>query len=169
METELNKLKQLASLAGLDTDKYEFSMKKTRDKEPLPPTVMLFQTFSNLASSKLSPISCKVLFFFFGQSQYLNVISMDQYTISTHLECSERSVRKAIKELEEYGIISKQVHINDARRNEYFLNPYSSWKGSSTQRNAAIQQLDPDQLSMFGMAPKQLKENEKNLKKNQSK
>lgn len=161
----LERLKQLVSLAGFDSNKYTISVKENREKQPLPPTVMLFQTFSSLASSKLSPAGCKVLFFFFAQTQYQNMISIDQFTISEHVKLTERTVRTAIKELTDYNIISVIPLMSDRRRNEYFLNPYSSWKGSSDQRNAMIQELDPNQLSMFGIEPKQLKQNEKDLKK----
>ena len=164
----LERLTQLISLAGFDTNKYSISVKENREKQPLPPTVMLFQTFSSLAASKLSPAACKVLFFFFAQTQYQNVISIDQYTIASHIDLTERTVRTAIKELTEYNIISVVQLLSDKRRNEYFLNPYSSWKGSSEQRNAMIQELDPNQLSMFGIEPKQLKQNEKDLKKERS-
>ena len=55
----LEKIKQLLELANIDGDKYEIAVKKGRDKEPLPPTVMVFQTFAKLASSNLSPAACK--------------------------------------------------------------------------------------------------------------
>jgi hypothetical protein len=160
----LEKIQQLLSLAGIDQEKYEVSVKRTRDKEPLPPTVMLFQTFSDLASSQLSPAACKVLFFFFAQTQYQNVVSIDQFTIASHVKLTERTVRSAIKELTDHNILTSVPLISDRRRNEYILNPYSSWKGSSSQRNYTIQNLDPDQLSMFGIESKQLKENERQRK-----
>ena len=160
---EVEKLRQLMNIAGIDTDKYSISIKENKKREALPPTVMLFQTFSSLAASELSPAACKVLFFFFAQTQYQNVISMDQFTIATHVNITERTVRKAISELIKYGIITKVQLINDKRRNEYFLNPYSSWKGSSMQRNELISEMDPNQLTMFGRDAKQLKAAEKKL------
>lgn len=164
----LEKLKQFMELAGLDSSKYEIGIKKKREREPLPPTVMLFQTFATLAASHLSPAACKVMFFFFSKTQYENVISIDQYTIAAQIDQSERSVRRAIKELQEYNVITAVPLINDRRRNEYFLNPYSSWKGSSLQRNAQISSMDENQLEMFGKHPKELKAAEKNLKEESS-
>ena len=158
---KLEKVKELLDLAGLSTEDYSLTLKKDKAREPLPPTVMLFQTFSSLASSELSPSACKVLFFFFSQTQYQNVISMDQHAISNHISMTERTVRSAVKELIDHGIITCVPMLSDRRRNEYFLNPYSSWKGSAKQRHEHISTIDENQLSMFGRDARQLKESEK--------
>jgi hypothetical protein len=150
-------------LAGLDK-KYNVSISKERAAAPLPPTVMLFQTFSDIASSELSPSACKVLFFFFAQTQYSNRVSIDQFTIAKQIGMTERTVRSAISELERANIINKVPYLKDKRRNEYFLNPLTSWKGTAEARNAFIQESDPNQLTIFGIEPKIMRELEKKKK-----
>jgi DNA-binding transcriptional ArsR family regulator len=157
---QLNNLKKLMEVAGLDTRKYAISIKKDAGREPLPPTVMVFQAFSKIAAAELTPAACKVLLFFLSQMEYQNVVSMDQFTIATRIHMTDRTVSSAIKTLTEKGIVTAVPMLNDRRRNEYFLNPYSSWKGSAKQRHDAISEIDPAQLMMFGRSAEQLKENE---------
>ena len=118
---------------------------------PLPPNIMVFQTFAFLAATKLKPSSNKVLMLFFSGSEYENYVGMDVVSISEKLEISERSVISSLKELEKHNIIIKTTNPRDRRRNDYFLNPYSAWKGNSESRKRFMQIIPENQISMFGI------------------
>ena len=71
---------------------------------------------------------------FFANSAYENYVGMDIVSIGEKLNISERSVINAINELEKNKIIIRTKHPSDKRRNDYFLNPFTSWKGNAESR-----------------------------------
>lgn len=136
-------------------------VKEKNNRVALAPNIMVFQTFAYLAATTLKPSSNKVLMLFFANSAYENYIGMDIVAIAEKLEVSERTVINALKELTKHNIIIKTDHPNDKRRNDYFLNPFASWKGNSASRKKMIQIIPENQLSLFGIKPKGLIEREK--------
>ena len=123
----------------------------TGKKVPLPPNIMVFQTFAYLAATELKPATNKVLMLFFASSGYENFVSMDIQTIAEKLEISMRSVSYAIRELKKHNVILQTKYLADRRRNEYYLNPLSSWKGNSKSRKKMLQIIPSNQLSLFGV------------------
>jgi len=128
---------------------------------PLPPNIMVFQTFAFLAATKLKPATNKVLMLFFAGSGYENYVGMDVKTICEKLDLSERTVIYAVKELEKHNVIIKTNNPRDRRRNDYFLNPYSAWKGNSESRKKMMEIIPENQLSLFGVESKQHGDREK--------
>lgn len=128
---------------------------------PLPPNVMVFQTFAFLAATELKPSTNKVLMLFFANSGYENVIGMDVRSIAEALDISQRTVTNATNELEEHNIIIKAQHPRDKRRFDYFLNPFASWKGNSESRRRMMQIIPDNQLSLFGQKTKDIVSREK--------
>jgi len=123
-------------------------------RTPLPPNIMVFQTFAYLAATKLKPSSNQVLMLFFSKSVYEGFIGMDVKTVSEELNITERSVISALNELVENNIIIRVQNLTDKRRNDYFINPMAAWKGNSYARKLAlgkIEKIDPMQLSIFGI------------------
>lgn len=127
----------------------------------LPPNIMVFQTFAYLAATKLKPASNKVLMLFFASSGYENYVGMDVSTISERLDISERQVVRAVKELKDNNIIISTPHPADRRRNDYFLNPYSAWKGNSVARQKMMSIVPENQLDLFDIKANEHKEREK--------
>ena len=123
---------------------------------PLPPNIMVFQTFAFLAATELKPASNKVLMLFFANSGYENYIGMDVKKIAEALSVSERTVTNATNELEHHNIIIKTKHPSDKRRHDYFLNPFASWKGNSESRKKIMQIVPDNQLELFGKNTKDL-------------
>lgn len=117
---------------------------------PLPPNVMVFQTFAYLAATELKPSSNKVLMLFFANSGYENYVGMDVRTIAETLGITERTVTTATNELEKHNVILKTQHPSDKRRHDYFLNPFASWKGNSESRKKMMQIIPDNQLELFG-------------------
>jgi len=106
--------------------------------------VFLFQNFA-LMFSKMKGISSttyKVLFYFFSLQGYKNFVSTDIKTISENLSISERSVIRAIDSLLELNIVLKSPYMHDKRRYEYFINPYTTWKGKTLDRDKHIKQIE---------------------------
>jgi len=130
-------------------------------KIPLPPNVMVFQTFAYLAATKLKPSTCKVLMLFFAGSEYENYVTMDVLSIAETLDLGKRSVVNALNELEKQNVIIKTINPRDRRRHDYFLNPHSAWKGNSKSRKKMMQMLPTNQLSLFGIDSKEHSEREK--------
>ena len=127
---------------------------------------MVFQTFAFLAATELKPATNKVLMLFFANSAYENYVGMDIVTIGEKLNISERSVINAINELEKNKIIIRTKHPNDKRRNDYFLNPFTSWKGNAESRKKMIEIIPANQLDLFGISEEDHKIREKNEIKN---
>ena len=128
---------------------------------PMPPNIMVFQTFAFLAATKLKPSTNKVLMLFFANSGYENYVGMDVLTICEKLEISKRSCVSALSELEKNNIIIKTDHPADRRRNDYFLNPYSAWKGNSNARKKMLEIIPENQLSLFGIPSRSNSERER--------
>jgi hypothetical protein len=136
-------------------------VKAKNNRVPLAPNIMVFQTFAFLAATKLKPSTNKVLMLFFANSAYENYIGMDVITISEKLDISERSVLSALRELVIHNVIIKTKHPTDRRRNDYFLNPFASWKGNSESRKRMISIIPENQLNLFGIDTSTLLEREK--------
>jgi predicted transcriptional regulator len=130
---------------------------------PLPANIMVFQAFAYLAATKLKDCSNRVLMLLFSKSGYENFVSMDVTTIAEELNYTNRSVISALEELTKHNIIIKTQHPSDKRRNDYFINPMSAWKGNSFARKKMIESIDTNQLNLFNIPTpgvlKQIKEN----------
>lgn len=122
----------------------------------LEPNIMVFQAFAYMAAVNLHESSLRVLFLFFSKAAFENFIGMDVLTIQEELKYPERTVIRALKQLQEYNIILKIQNVTDRRRNDYFINPLAAWKGNSWTRKKTtekLNKLDPNQLNLFNAAP----------------
>ena len=147
----VNSLKKITEQAGLGYDA-NISVNVSKNRKPMPPNIMVFQAFAYLSATKLKPASNKVLMLFFSLSGYENYIGMDVNTIQEELGLGKVTVINSLKELEENNIIIKTVNMTDRRRNDYFINPLSAWKGNNFSRIKAVNkhnEIDPNQISMF--------------------
>lgn len=163
---DLNKKKLAEDIKNLMPEASTISVNFGKKRVPLPPNIMVFQTFAFLAATELKPATNKVLMLFFANSAYENYVGMDIVTIGEKLNISERSVINAINELEKNKIIIRTKHPNDKRRNDYFLNPFTSWKGNAESRKKMIEIIPPNQLDLFGISEEDHKIREKNEIKN---
>ena len=140
-------------LAGIDPKNYDLSLKKKTGQPKPPPNIQVFQTAAYLAATSLTPSANKLLMYFLSISQFENAVSIDQKSLSEDLSMSLSAVEKGMRELIENGIVLKVKYLKDGRRNEYWLNPMSAWKGKTLNRKIALQKahnLDKDQLHLFG-------------------
>lgn len=138
--------------AGLNADDYDlFLHKKTTIKAA--PNIQLFQTAAYLAATTLTPSANKILMYFLSLSHFENYVNMDQKTLQEDLKISLSATEKGLKELHENGVIIKTKHPTDKRRNDYFINPMSAWKGKILNRKQALNALHSEvknQLHLFG-------------------
>jgi hypothetical protein len=127
------------------------TVKESPKRIPLPQHVMLFQAFAYLASTKLKPVTNKVLMFLFSRSVYENFIGLDVKTIAEELNMTDRSIISALKELEDNNIIIKTPNLTDKRRHDYFINPTAAWKGNGHSRMNMMKKLqsNKNQISLF--------------------
>jgi len=155
MEKEVQKdiiksIQDVTRNADLDNNlEVKVSVNKKRGK--LPPNIMVFQTFAYLSATQLKPATNKVLMFFFSISGYENYVGMDVSTIQEELKMSKPTVVNSLKELESNNIIIKTPNLTDKRRNDYFINPLSAWKGNSYTRKQKLKEGINNnlQISMF--------------------
>lgn len=120
----------------------------SRKIPPLPTYVMLFQAVSLLIAQAISLPTLKVFFLFLGKLQYSNHVGVDQLTIVEEIGLSPRTVKRAVKELEENNIIIKYKDMQDHRRNVYIINPHVAWKGKSKERKSTIKKMGEKYLTL---------------------
>ena len=145
-------IKELIELEGQKPT--EINVNLTTKRTPLPPNVMVFQTFAYLSATRLMPVSCKILMLFFSKMEYSNYIGMDISTIAKEIGMSQSSIEKGMRELKEENILILLKNPMDKRRNDYFLNPFSAWKGNGYERKKSIKKInntEPNQLNLFGV------------------
>ena len=143
--------KALTEIAQKNGQVPQINIYNTPKRIPLPPNVMVFQTFAYLAATKLKDCSIRVLMLLFSKSAYENFLSMDVTTIAEELKYTDRSVIAALNELTANNIIVKIPHPSDKRRNDYFINPAAAWKGNGYTRKKKMESFDPAQIKMFSL------------------
>ena len=154
LEEVTNEVVKQGHLGELNKEKevnVQISVQKGR-KAPLPPNIMVMQKFAYLSATQLKPASTRVLMLFFAMSGYENYVGMDVKTIQEELNIkSNKTVVSALKELEDNNIIMKIENVTDRRRNDYFINPLSAWRGNSNTRKKMQKNLamHTNQLSLF--------------------
>lgn len=145
-------IKNALQMAGINADEYDFSLYK-KNKVKSAPNIQVFQTAAYLAATCLSPSANKILMYFLSLSEFENYVGIDQLSLHEDLGMSLSSTERGIKELCDNGIIIKSKHPSDKRRNDYFINPMSAWKGKTLNRKIALQKLNTEennQLHLFG-------------------
>jgi len=154
LEEVTNEVVKQGHLGELNKEKevnVQISVQKGR-KAPLPPNIMVMQKFAYLSATQLKPASTRVLMLFFAMAGYENYVGMDVKTIQEELGIkSKMTIVSALKELQENNIIIKIENVTDRRRNDYFINPLSAWKGNSNTRKKMHRNLaiHTNQLSLF--------------------
>lgn len=147
----LEKVANLLQDSGINPADYNLSLYK-KSKVQSSPNIQLFQTAAYLAATTLSPSANKILMYFLSLSEFENYVGIDQKTITEELCISLSATEKGLKELKDNGVIVKVKHISDNRRNEYFINPMTAWKGKMLNRKIALSKLqkNENQLHLFG-------------------
>jgi len=133
-------------------------VRNVNKRNKLPDFVMVFQGAAKVCSQRLSPTTSQLFLFMISVMEYENLISVDVRFFAEELSMSLRSAKKALKELEDSGIIQKLPNVRDRRRNDYFINPVASWRGTSEKRIKIIQSIDKKQLELFSEQLKQISE-----------
>ena len=113
----------------------------SRNKARIPEFIMVFQYFAEYASINFKPATCKLLLALYSISEMKNYISIDVNTLCEKLKMSRQSIHNGLKELKNHNIIIILQNINDKRRNDYFMNPTTAWRGSGEQRNKVITKM----------------------------
>jgi DNA-binding MarR family transcriptional regulator len=111
-----------------------YKFKKAR----LPEFMMVFQYFGEYAVKNFTPATCKVLWMFVSVSEMKNYLTLDINAIEERTGMSRKSVYNAINQLKEHNVIVVVKNVQDKRRNDYFINPQTMWKGSSINREKQI-------------------------------
>ena len=137
-------------VGDLENDAVDVFVSVKTKRLKLPPNVMVFQMFAYLASTRLSGSSNRLLMYFISISGYENYCSIDIKTMMEELNLSKQSIVKGLDELVKQSIVIKIPNSIDARRNDYFINPMSMWKGNSFSRKNAVNKLvNVDKINLF--------------------
>ena len=142
----------MGNLNGINT--VNVTVKAEIPRIKMPPNTMVSQAFAKIASSRLKPVTCKLLIWIFGNSAYENYVSIDILSMAEELGYDQRSVLRAFKELVENNILQKFPHPSDKRRNDYFVNPFATWRGNSFTRLAHINEHEKigTKMTLFDMS-----------------
>ena len=132
-----NGVKEVGKDEGLNFDVNIYVKSK---KGTMQPSVFVIQNFAMQCATQLkfSSATYRILMYFIGLCEFENFLSIDQYTIADVLELSTKTVNRGLKDLMEQNIILSYPHPTDKRRNDYFINPNTMWKGKEQNRKARI-------------------------------
>lgn len=111
---------------------------------------MITQDVMKLICEKIQPISAHILMYFISISEYDNYIDIPQKDLAEKLKCSERQIKRGIKELVDLSIIIKQTSKHDSRGKAYIINPRSAWKGTDTARAKKLKEHKKDVDNLYG-------------------
>jgi predicted transcriptional regulator len=120
-------------------------------KGNMPQSVFIIQNFAKKFSEEveLKPSEYRILFHLMSLMEYENNVSIDQNTIAENLGMTRKTVISGLKELESLNIVIKFTHKQDRRRNEYWVNPHTMWKGSSDKRMKIIKTTETKNPSIL--------------------
>jgi predicted transcriptional regulator len=117
-----------------------------KEREPF---IKLFQKQGEIINN-CAPATAKVFLYFLQASQYGNYVEVDIKQISSIMNLSERTVKRSLDELWEKEVIVKNKDLNDKRRNVYYINPLTAWKGNVGDRTKSIKKLvNANQLKLL--------------------
>jgi len=117
----------------------------------LPPSIYVMQRFALLFSEKviLNVSTYRVVFHFMALTQFENKIQIDILTICENLDLNKSTVIKALNTLVKLNIVMKYPSLNDKRRHDYIMNPYTMWKGKSSNRSKSIKKYEKHNPSIL--------------------
>ena len=132
-----NGIREVGKEEGLN---YDVNVYVKQKKSNMQPSVFVIQNFAMQCATQLkfSSATYRILMYFIGLCEFENFLSIDQYTISDVLDISIKTVNRGLKDLLEQNIIISYPHPTDKRRNDYFINPNTMWKGKEQNRKARI-------------------------------
>jgi DNA-binding MarR family transcriptional regulator len=144
---------QMIAIHNAVTDEIEgakVTIRVERDKiKHKEPYTVLFQAVNYATAKNVRPVTAKLLLYLCSVCDYENIIHMTTNDFAQELGYSQRNVQIALKELEEYKIITRTPHPQDKRSFIIILNPLQSWKGQASKRLSYIQSLrDKNQLEI---------------------
>jgi DNA-binding MarR family transcriptional regulator len=144
---------QMLAIHNAITDEIEGAkvtvrIERDRIKHKEPYTV-LFQAVNYATAKNVRPVTAKLLLYLCSVCDYENIITMNSTDLAEELGYTQRNVQIALKELDEYKIITRTQHPQDKRCSIITLNPLQSWKGQASKRLTYIQDLkDKNQLEI---------------------
>jgi DNA-binding MarR family transcriptional regulator len=133
-------------------------------KGKMPDSVWILQSFAqNIHRLKLSKSALDILFYFIGYLKYQNFIGIDVLTICETLDKKKSIVGKAMKELKDKNIIISIKENQDRRRNVYWINPETMYRGKALDRTKQLKEADKNkiQLNLFDSEIQFIKRSEK--------
>jgi len=126
------------------------SLSIRKAKIPVTPDfVMVYQEVGKkILEGNIALSSSKVFFYLIMNIDFQNFIGIDLKSISENIKMPLPTVKKAMRELKEAGILLSVKDNFDARRNVYRLNPLTAWKGKVRNRIKQMKE-DPAQLAIW--------------------
>jgi len=114
-----------------------------------PDFVMVYQEVGRkILEGNMALSTSKVFFYLVVNIDFQNFIGIDLKSISENISMPLPTVKKAMKELKDAGILLSVKDNFDARRNIYRLNPLTAWKGKVRNRIKHMKE-NPAQITLF--------------------
>jgi hypothetical protein len=111
--------------------------------------VMVYQEmFKRILKGEISLSAIKLFGYMISVMEFQNFIGIDLLTISEDIKMPLPTVKKAMHDLKELGIMISTKDNLDTRRNIYRLNPIVAWKGKVVNRVKQMKD-NPAQLPLF--------------------
>lgn len=117
----------------------------SRQKGTLPAFCFVMQDFANkmlfyTKNKIIGNTAQSILWVFIGHMKYGNFIGLNVDTICDLVGKQKSIVHRALKNLKDCNIIKVIPDDQDKRRNLYWVNPESMWKGSAMDRTKKIKE-----------------------------
>ena len=114
-----------------------------------PDFVMIYQEVGKqILEGNMCLSTSKVFFYLIMNINFENFIGIDLKSISENITMPLPTVKKAMKELKDAGMLISIKDNFDTRRNIYRLNPIVGWKGKQINRIKTMKQ-NPSQTTLW--------------------
>lgn len=111
--------------------------------------IMLYQEVGKkILEGNILLSTCKVFFYLIMNINFENFIGIDLKSISENIKMPLPTVKVAMKQLKDYGMLISIKDTFDTRRNVYRLNPIVAWKGKVRNRMKTMKE-NPAQMKIF--------------------
>lgn len=130
-------------------DDYNINVSLRRPKIQSEAFIMIYQEIGKkILEGDISLSAVKLFYYMANHMQFENFIGIDLKTISENIKMPLSTVKEAMRDIKDMGLVISIKDNFDNRRNVYRINPVVAWKGKvKNKKKIAI--IDPAQTAMF--------------------
>lgn len=138
-----------AAIKGEFTDEYSVNVSLMKKKIKSEDFIMIYTAIGKkILEGEISLSAIKLFYYMANNMQFENFIGIDLKTISENIKMPLATVKVAMKDIKDMGLIIAIKDNFDNRRNIYRMNPVVAWKGK-VKNKKKIAQINPAQTILF--------------------